>query len=674
MAKPSRKTRPSVRAESAPPKSPRPFPWLAAILAAVLAGYLVPLLSDQASIQWDAADLHYSAQRYFAARVLQGSLPHWTPYLFSGFPFLADPQTGGWYPLNWPFFLTGPGPKAIQAGLALHALLAAAGAFLLFRRWFPPAAAAGGALCYALGGFFAGHSSHVGMFQTAALSPWLLFSLYTALGPRFWRGTLLGAAAGGMVILAGHFQTALYSFAALFLAALACRGPWKKTALFLALTAAGSLLLSGIQTLPGLELAAWSIRASTDARGLTEGVLAPGALATLVWPDALGAISGPYRGPGDVTQSYFYSGLLLLPLAALGLRDARARWLALPLAIPALLYMAGPAAGVYSLIAALPGFRQVRAPVHAWFVAALAFAALAAAGIAWTQARWRRAGPVIAAVLALDLCALNLWTNPLAYARASFDELYGNRLVLARQLVLPAIPAGARLDINGPLNVLGPMNHPLDLQLEAAYGYNPLQLARYERFRRFMENNPRLRDALAVRQVLDPAAQGLAANPTALPLAWFPPELAWAPDEAAELRALATLDPRRTALLTGPPRNITQDPAAQASAVRDSEQSYLIRYRARTPSVLHLSIPYFPGWQAEADGAPCPLLRAGHALTAVIVPAGDKELRLRFQSNYFAAGASLSAAGLLLLAVLALLARKEGSRPHSPAGEAAPAG
>jgi hypothetical protein len=85
-------------------------------------------------------------------------------------PFLADPQVGAWYPLNWPFFLLGITPKAMEWEMALHCLIAAIGAFLLARdllgsRW----AASFCAVFYALSGFFAGHSSHTGIFQAASL-------------------------------------------------------------------------------------------------------------------------------------------------------------------------------------------------------------------------------------------------------------------------------------------------------------------------------------------------------------------------------------------------------------------------------------------------------------------------------------------------------------------------
>src|ERR1035437_4911660 len=95
------------------------------LAAAVLLFYFQPLFSGNASIQWDAVDVQYSAQNYLSEMLHAGKLPHWTPYVYSGMPFLADPQVGAWYPLNWPFFLAGITPRAIEWQLALHCLLAA---------------------------------------------------------------------------------------------------------------------------------------------------------------------------------------------------------------------------------------------------------------------------------------------------------------------------------------------------------------------------------------------------------------------------------------------------------------------------------------------------------------------------------------------------------------------
>src|SRR4030088_781860 len=103
----------------------------ATLLIIVLALHWAPLFYRDTSIQWDAVDVHYSSQKYLSDRLWSGHLPQWTPYIFSGFPFLADPQTGAWYPLNWPFFLLGIGPASIQVEMFLHILFACFGAYLL---------------------------------------------------------------------------------------------------------------------------------------------------------------------------------------------------------------------------------------------------------------------------------------------------------------------------------------------------------------------------------------------------------------------------------------------------------------------------------------------------------------------------------------------------------------
>jgi len=662
--------------KKSPPKSvpkavvphARPLlPWQWILPAVLLVAYAVPLASPDASIQWDAVDVHYSGQRYFADRILHGDIPFWTPYVFSGFPFLADPQTGAWYPANWPFMLAGAGPKALEGELALHALLAAAGIFFVLRRWFGGCAATAGALIYALGGFFAGHSSHIGIFQSAALFPWLIVALFTAVEGRFWLGLFWGTLVGGALVLAGHFQTALYAISAVGVLAVAIavqkRGDAAQKALgFLLFMAIGAALLSAMQTLPGLELASQSIRASANYSTSSEGVLNLRALVTLALPDYLGATSGSYQGPGDVTQYYFYSGFLLIPLALLGLRNSAVRWYALWLGIPALLYMAGPALGVYRLIAWLPGFRSVRAPVHAWFVVAMALTMLAAAGIDWLELRWRWAGVAAVAILAIDLCSTNMWTNPLAYAHASFESLYGNGLELARSRIVPIVPPLTRLDAINQVTGLGPSNHPLELRLETTYGYNPLELSSYLEFREASARNPKLRDSLSVSRIIE-AAGAIRDNPSRLPRAYFPKELLLVSNDGAARQALDALDPSRQVVLVGPlpgvpQSDIRQDPAATVTIQAIGEQTYRLSYKAATPSVLRVGLPYFPGWEAMVDGNRCPLLRADHAMTAILVPAGDKQLDLRFRSTYFRMGAMLTGCGVLLLVVLGAVARK----------------
>src|SRR5262249_27497347 len=139
---------------------------------------------------------------------------------FAGFPFLADPQTGAFYPLNWPFFLAGVTPRAIEAELALHALLACFGAFFLAQKLVQrrsPAPA--GAFFFRFFGFFCAPRSHVGIFQTAAWLPWILYGFLRSADSTGLRLPCLTALGAGAMILAGHFQSGVYVFCALALTA-----------------------------------------------------------------------------------------------------------------------------------------------------------------------------------------------------------------------------------------------------------------------------------------------------------------------------------------------------------------------------------------------------------------------------------------------------------------------
>ena len=668
----SSKTR-ARKPPAAPPAPPAaPALWnrlasgrvlFAAFAAAVLLFYAKPLFDANASIQWYSVDVHYSSQKYFADNVLSGRLPFWTSYLFSGFPFLADPQVGAWYPLNWPFFLLGVTPRAIQWELALHCLLALAGGYLLAREILQSRAAAVFAgVFFAFSGFFTGHSSHLATFQTPALLPWLLWAGLRAV--RAPRNLPVLAAVAGCVVLPGHFQTALYAFFGLGLLVAADyvlrRDSWRRSLLVLALAAVAAATLPAVMVLPGLELTAQSERAGADYSHNPEGTLVPGALATLIGADHYGAPEGPenYTGPADITQFYLYQGLLLAPLAIWGAVKSRRRWLPLALVVPAAWYAFGRPLGFYSLVSLLPGFRSVRAPVQMWFVAALGLALLAAAGVGELRARFR--SPWIPVVLLLvlggDLYYWNMDHNALAYARASFQDQYG-----AAEERFQAVAGPATRD---PLHRLyapfdspgfGPLNGSLDNRIEVTYGYNPLGLVRYSTYMKAAQGNPRLLDSLAVTAQLNTTTGLFEPNPGALPRVFAPAVATPARGGEDAAARLGSLDPAREAVVEGLAAAMPANGGAKVRIERYESGLYRVRYQAQRPTLLRVAVPYFPGWRAEVEGQPARVLAADLALIGVVVPAGDHELALRYRSTWFPAGACISLLGWI--AVLAWLAR-----------------
>lgn len=649
MAKKSRKeTRPEKEAVAAAPL-PGWIPW-AALGVALLLFYWAPLFTDGAIIHWDAVDVHLSSQRYLSEHLRDGKLPFWTPYIFSGFPFLADPQVGAFYPPHAPFFLAGVGPKAIQWEIVLHVLLAAVGAFLLARRLIGDRwSALFAAIAYGFGGFFAAHASHVGMVETAAWLPWLLIAVE--------RGGAAGIAAagviGGTAILAGHFQSSLYLFFGAGLYAAATQ--WRRIGT-VAAAAAIAAALSAIQWWPGAELASHSIRATADYSQTTNAALEPRALATLFYANALGAVEGRYTGPEDITQFYFYGGMLLLPLAALGLRNPRVRWGAAALIVVPLWYALGPSGGLYYAIAALPGFSKVRAPVHVWFVVALGLALLGAAGVRVIREKWN-AGWVTAALLAFAFFDLFLWNsvrNPMAYERKTWAERYTIREQVYRDYIAKSIPAGTRLHIAAPNTSFGSLNGPLDQRVETTYGYNPLELQHYADYIAAAQANPKLIDGLNAGVVFDLNAWKLGANPAARPRAEFPKRVIAGGD-------WRTLDPAEAAIAE---RAVpTQDASATAHVTAIGEDYLAVKYKCATESLLRVSIPYYPGWTAGAHA----VVRVDHALSGVVLPAGEGEVRFEYRPARFLAGAAVSAfAGLVCAALLLWASRRRPAAPPLP--------
>jgi hypothetical protein len=623
------------------------------LVTVALACYWVPMTSDQTSIRWDAADYYQVVQNYLSQELHAGKIPFWSPYPWAGYPFLADPQVGAWYPLNWPFFLIGVTPHVLVAEHFLHALLACFGTWLLALRLVrsQPAAVFAG-LAYGLSGFFAGHSSHTTMLQCAAWMPWLLLLLDLSLEERPVRYAALGAGAAGMMIVAGHFQTILYSFFALGLFGLTriLREPRRATRILVTALAmaVGGTLLSAIATAPGLELAVHSVRSSLAAITHTEGFVPVAALATLVDPNFYGVLSENYHGPEDITQFYLYGGILLVPLAIVGLRRREVRWPGVLLVLIPIWYAMGHSAGLYRIMARLPGFSSVRAPVNIWFVPALGLALLAAGGLSALWKRWPLPwlAAVVLAATGADLFYFQSAANPLAYARQSYESLYGAGENLFHRAVTVGLPPLTRFDAPEHLPTFGPMSHFLDERTEVTYGYGPMPSARYNDYVAAMQSNVRLRNGLGVSRWLDANMGAVRANPDALPRANFPKALKIVRSYEESRGGLAALNQAKDALVPPGLPVAAQDGGGTADVREFTPGHYRIHYRCASSSLLRLGSAYFEGWTAHVGGRALPVVPVDHALMGMVVPAGEEDLSVDYQSTYFVVGLIVSLASL----------------------------
>jgi hypothetical protein len=637
-------------------------PWrvLGPVILVVIttACYWKPLTSPKASIQWDSADYYQVVQNYLSQELHAGRVPFWAPYPWSGYPFLADPQVSAWYPPNWPFFAIGVTPRVLVVEHWMHVLLACFGAYCLSFRLIGhrPAAVLSG-MFYGLSGYFVGHSSQTTPLLCAAWAPWLLLQFHSAMKSRAVHYTLLGGLTAGMMILAGHFQTILYGFSALalFAAAHLLSPPrrWAKVLVSaLAIPVIGTLL-SAVATGPGLELAVHSVRATYSALSIAEGFITPSDLVTLVFPNHYGVLRGAYTGPYDISQFYFYGGILIVPLSALGLRNRALRGMGLLLILPCIWYAMGHSAGLYLLIARLPGFSRIRAPVNIWFVIALGLALLAGAGLEWMARRGPRGlTTALLAISMLDIFYCQSARNRLAYARASYEELHGASQAAFRKEVALVLPPLTRFEAPELSLRFLPMSHFLIERTEVIYGYGPLRLARYTDYVSAMAINPALRDGLNVSLWRDPNSGVIRWNPRVLPRANFPSGIVPVGSQEESKLRLLTLDQSRQALVPAGVGVTAQDGHGTAAVREFAPGHYRIHYRCDSASLLRVANSYYEGWTARVGQRKLSVVPVDHALIGIVVPAGEADLDLDYHSCYFLLGAAVSLTSALVCAAL----------------------
>jgi hypothetical protein len=300
--------------------------------------------------------------------------------------------------------------------------------------------------------------------------------------------------------------------------------------------------------------------------------------------------------------------------------------------------------------------------MHGWFLPALGLALLGAAGFAVLEARLPgRWLAVLLAIMFVDVFTVNELLNPLAFARGSFDALYGGALRSFQAQVAAAQPRVERL-YGAPLAAAGYRNHALQTRTETTYGYNPLELASYADYAAAAELNPRLVDGFAASHRVN-SDGAIDANASALPLAFFARHVSTVPDERSVRDRLTDLDPSRETLVVGAAPSTQPDPAALVTVLERDGDHLTLQYRSTSSNLMRVAIPWFPGWHATTqDGLELPVMTVDRAFIGVIVPPGQGELRLFYTSRWFVPGAAISgvawAAALGALGCSARLSRR----------------
>jgi hypothetical protein len=427
-----------------------------ALLGLVVAAFFWPLIFTRAWIPRGGGDLvsFLWPMYHFTARSLRsGTIPLWNPYLYSGAPFVADNQSGVFYPVNLlTFAVFGPPSYRVMEGLvALHVWLAAAATFGLLRGLgLRRVAALTGGTSFALSDLFITHLGNLNLNATAAWLPLFLWFTHEALT----RESAAWAAAAGVILavaaLAGHAQMLLFiglAFALYVIYRLVNlladgRGRLTRRAARVVGLASVTVVIgvggAALTLLPAYQMAGHTGRGYLPYEEATRYSLPPRALVGLVVPGFYGRGPAGFWGPWDrVEVGYAGVGTLLLAAFGLGVHVSRrassnpssptpdhhpqtsssGRRPAAPFPITYFtvlvllafaLAMGGHAPFYRFLYRWVPTVDQIRAPARLIVLADLGLAGLAAYGLHHLVqqrpsrrpcARWIALGALIAAIL-----------------------------------------------------------------------------------------------------------------------------------------------------------------------------------------------------------------------------------------------------------------------------------
>ncbi|HEY8382194.1 MAG TPA: hypothetical protein VIL09_08600 [Microvirga sp.] len=378
--------------EGSQPRTARVWGLAAALYILAWAVLASPWLSGIVTIPWDAKAHFYPQLQFLAQSLHRGESPFWAPYVFSGQPQIADPQSLIFSP---PFLLLAaldpdPGFQAFD-GVVLG-MLGLGGLFLMawFRdRGWHPAGAIVAALVFAFGASAAWRVQHVGQVLSLAYWPIALWLLSRALSRRSVPYGLAAGLVAGLLAL-GRDQVAYLSLlvlAGMAVALIVQERIRVRSALPPLLSgAAGGLAVVLVPVALTLLFAGESNRPSIAYGEAARGAIHPALLLTGVIPNLFG-VDGPfmdYWGPPSPRwgeSSYvlarnmgvLYMGALPFALLLAGLckgvlwaREIRPVAIAFALMLA---YALGSATPVFRIaFEALPGIAFFRRPADSLFL------------------------------------------------------------------------------------------------------------------------------------------------------------------------------------------------------------------------------------------------------------------------------------------------------------------
>lgn len=383
----ARSWREVVRSESTP--------FVVLVLATLI--FFWPVISGNGWLPkggGDSVSFIYPMYRFAADSLREGTIPFWNPYQYAGAPFLADNQTGLFYPFNLLLFFLWPGfsYRGIELLVIWHFFFAGASMYACLRLMQPSApirrpAALVGALAFMFSDVFITHIGNLNLNAVAAWLPLAFLGLHRAIQATSNRSRLAwgigGGAALGFATLAGHGQMTFLIASFLGVYALyetiVNRRLWALP--LLGLVGAFAIALAGVSLFPAAETLQYTLRAEFDYERSTNYALPIRALVGLVAPDFYGRGASFWGDWLRVEVGYAGVLTLFLAAAAIAFRPNRRTLFFVIAGVLFLLLAVGPATPVYPSLARLAPSIPFQVPARFVLLLDFCLAVLAAVGL-----------------------------------------------------------------------------------------------------------------------------------------------------------------------------------------------------------------------------------------------------------------------------------------------------
>jgi len=665
-------------------------------------------------VRGDAAFFLSSAD--FATKEIQsGRLPFWNPYLFSGQPFLANFQTGVFYPPNLIYFIL-PATAGYVFLVLANVCMAAIFMYCFARHNIrDDLAALFAGITFGFSALFLNRivGGHMTVLNTLAWTPMVFLLFQRACEENKIKYKVYATFALTLAILGGALQYAFFIYVgiALFAVFLMVQGllnrkPDHVLAVFRTALMVGGVafLLAAFLILPVMTLTRLSIRG--DGISFAEAAsnsLYYHNLVMFLHPGYFGGLpdSVEWTGRGYFIEQCYYLGIAAFVFAIAALRKIRERSTLLFLLFAAcgLLVSFGKFLpfGLYRLVFEFPIYNSMRFPVRHMFFFVFAAAGLAGVGLAMIKNRKLKTAVIV--VACLDLFYFSSRLIAPSEPPAAPDPAVANTILKdeGRFRVLPLDGSIASRELQlGIASVSGYdgfmlrrycyfVNGTLDIEpIDTRYSLSGTSLAFVENFndKKFdcrgnfeaLQKNVRLYDLLNVKYLTTghrftspaytPVSTGgrskLYKRTAPAPRFYCTNNVVYAATAQELFRTLkknmATISD--IAVVTDGDHCFEKDTARLASRVEVTRYEHdVLEFTVDVSSKCFFvaSEVYCPYWKAEVDGAERNIIPVNLVQRGLILEKGSHTVRMYYDKSTFYRGLTISVLTLLFFAVYSII-------------------